>query len=185
MNGALLSRYLYKNRVYYIICVYIYIAAYTCGAFYGARVEVCLPDEVKLMSVLLDSVIPMAVISVGGLFFAGSLLACGGLCVIAYRMGVLLGASVAVSFGNVIAYLFFVGIPVGAVYFLCGVCALSSALECNVSRLEIRRKGLARPMNNAEIRGYFGRCLVLLGVCVIMTVLEYWVFLRAFVNIIN
>ena len=40
MNGALLSRYLYKNRVYYIICVYVYIAAYACGAFYGARAKV-------------------------------------------------------------------------------------------------------------------------------------------------
>ena len=185
MNGALLSRYLYKNRVYYIICVYVYIAAYACGAFYGARAKVVLPGEVKLMSVLLDSVIPMAAISVGGLFFAGSLLACGGLCVIAYRMGVLLGSSIAVSFGNVIVYLFFMGIPVGAIYFLCGVGAFSSALECNLSRLRIRRKGLARPMNGAEIRGYVGRCLVFVGVSIITSVLEYGVFLRAFVNIIN
>lgn len=185
MNGALLSRYLYKNRVYYIICVYIYIAAYACGVFYGARAEVCLPNEIKLLSVLLDSVIPMAAISVGGLFFAGSLLASGGLCVIAYRMGVLLGACAAVSVGHVITYLFFVGIPVGVIYFLCGIAALSNAFECNLSRLKIRRKGLARPMNMGEIRGYVGRCLVFVGVSVIMAVLEYWVFLRAFVNIIN
>ena len=185
MNGALLSRYLYKNRVYYIISVYIYIAAYASGVFYGARANVTLPSEVKLMSVLLDSVIPMVAISIGGLFFIGNLFSCCGLCVMAYRMGVLLGACVRVSFSDVIAYLFFVGIPVGVVYFLCGVGAFSSAMECNVSRLKIRRKGLARPMNQAEIRGYVGRGMVFVGASIIMAVLEYWVFYRAFVNIIN
>lgn len=185
MNGVLLSRYLYKNRVYYAISIYIYIASYACGAFNGAKQEAFFDWNVSAWGTLLDGVIPMLIISVGGLFFVGSIFSWGGLCIMAYRMGAMLGACVSTSFGAVVTFLFFVGIPVGLIYFVCGVSGSANAIECNVSRLKIRRRGLARPMNNAEIRGYIGRSMLYVGISVIMFVLEYWVFFRAFVNIIN
>ena len=184
LRGAIIARYLYGHRVHYAIVVYIYIAAFSCGVFVGGRngtAEV-LCNSMPLL--LLRTLLPVVAIILGGLFFVGQLLAVWGECYCAYCIGRLIASAFGVSFFSGSAYLLFVGIPVGLIYFVCVCFAGVNALECNLSRLRIRAKGLKRRMTHEEIRIYIAKSMISIGVCLICNALEHLVFAKAYVNLI-
>lgn len=184
MNRVFIARYLYKRRFYYLFTIYVYIAAYSCGIFTASKTLEVESLAVSAFGSMLNCVVPVIVMSIGGLFFAGNIPVAAGLCFSAYRMGYRLSISFEVSFIGGSAYMFFVGIPVGILYFACGVFCAASAFECNISRFEIRKKGLARPMNNYEMQNYISKCCIALGAAILTCVLEYNVFMAAYTKLI-
>lgn len=184
MNRIFVARYLYKRRFYYLFTVYVYIAAYSCGIFTAAKALEVEKLTLTVFGTMLNCCIPVALISFGGLFFAGNILVTAGLCCTAYRMGYGLCISFMQSFVSGCVYLFFVGLPVGILYFVCSIFSAASAFECNISRFEIRKKGLARPMNNYEMHNYISKCCIALGTAILACVLEYNVFMAAYVKLV-
>lgn len=184
MNKIVVARYLYKRRFYYLITIYAYIAAYSCGIFTAVKIPEVEIVTVNALNSMLNCLIPIAVISFGGLFFAGNIMVAVGLSYTAYRMGYRLSISFILSFMSGSAYMFFVGLPVGILYFACSVFSAASAFECNISRFEIRKKGLARPMNSYEMRSYVSKCCIAFGTAVLTCVLEHNVFMAAYVKLI-
>lgn len=184
MNRIFVARYLYKRRFYYLFTVYVYIAAYSCGIFTAAKKFEIESMILTVFGSMLNCCIPVAVMCFGGLFFAGNIFVIAGLCCTAYRMGYRLCISFMLSFASGSAYLFFVGVPVGILYFVCGIFSAASAFECNISRFEIRKKGLARPMNNYEMNNYIAKCCIALGTAILTCVLEYNVFMAAYIKLI-
>lgn len=184
MNRIFFARYLYKRRFYYLFAVYVYIAAYSCGIFTAAKNVEVENMTLNIWDSMLNCVIPVAIMSVGGLFFTGNISVVASLSYAAYRMGYRLCMSFIISFASGCAYLFFVGLPVGILYFICGVFSSASAFECNFSRFVIRKKGLARPMNNYEMNNYIAKCCIALGTAILTFVFEYNVFMAAYVKLV-
>lgn len=183
MRAVLLYRYLHENRYYYIAVLFVYIAALSCGAFCSRTVPVPELYSYTVWSLLLKTTLPIALIAVSGLFFAGCPLIFIAVCYSAYTIGFVTGQQFGVSFWLGIIYLFFCIIPLGLIYACCTVASGVTALRCNAARYIIRRKGLSRPMNNYEIRQYISRMLICIGADIIALILEYYVFAAAYVNV--
>ncbi len=185
MKRIFVARYLYKKRFYYLFTVYVYAAAYFCGIFTAGKAQTESICDVSVSAQIADRILPVFVMCIAGLFFAGNILILSGLCFSAYRLGYALGESFMLSMGSGVAYIFFVGLPVGVLFFLCDAFCAANAFECNISRLRIRKKGLARPMNEYEMKNYISRCMIALGCAVLGCVLEYNVFMSAYIKVMS
>lgn len=183
MRKIFVARYLYKKRFYYLFTIYVYVAAYFCGIFTASKVNTENIFDISVFSEIFSRFLPVFAMCVAGLFFVGNLFVLSGLCFSAYRLGYVLGESFALSLQSGMTYIFFVGLPIGTLFFLCDVFCAANAFECNISRFQIRKKGLARPMNDYEMHNYISKCIIALGCAVLGCILEYKVFMLAYINI--
>lgn len=188
MKFTLLVRYLYKNRYSYIATLFIYIAAFSCGISSSCAIYKYSEGSVlmfTLLKLLLWRLLPVVMVLLGGLFFAGSVIAVGAECYFAYKLGFAVGSQFMVSFFSGIAYAFLCGIPMNLIYLVLMTFAFVCALDCNIFRMAIRVKGLKRPMTMYEVRQYIGKALVVIGAVIIAVFLENYIFARGYVNLVT
>lgn len=179
MTLVLLLRYLYQKRYSYIIALFVYIAALSCGICHAADFFKCNKADIIVITIgklFLIRFLPILIVLIGGLFFLGSFISLFAECFFAYKIGFVIASQFAFSFWCGIAYLLLCGIPMGIIYTLIMLFSSASAYDCNLSRFVIRKKGLKRPMTNYEIKQYLGKALVSVGVIICALLLENYVF---------
>lgn len=176
-----LRRYLIENKYVYLFLLFCAIVGFFCGIFLASGIyEYQVPAEFQLTfwSCAAKFLIPLLITALCGLFFAGMIGIIGSVGWAAGNVGFLIAEQFCISVKNGLAFLFSYGIPVGLLIILGILGCAATAVECNLFRFTLRRKGLARPMSAKEKQDYFGKMLIFAGVFVILIIAERMLFYK-------
>ncbi len=175
MYQMLIKRHIYQNRYQYIFSFLLFMTAFIAGLACASRVYAAY----SLFAVIAASILPIILISVGGLFFMGVFLSAGVIAYAGYMDGALVSGMLEVSFWSGAAYIFFILLPCSLPRLAILLYMAVNSFNSNKARIILSRKGLKRRMNSYEINEHFAKLLFSSGVILILSVLEYYVFSRA------